>query len=322
MKFDAAIQALVHTAWDWTEGGFAAVAAQLGLAREPEARADASLPFFVSPWGKEWVQALVDDGIVHRLELLVEETGPGRRGFSPRQLASLGRKYRDKLDTYVSRVVRIKGSPRFFGELGAQGFPSDEDAHMLALWPAENARLMLTLRNEGPDTPFWISIVVRPPSTGRAPTARPSTTNLRAASTDARFDSAVRAIHASRWDFAGATLAEDVDRVGILPTPGTDPQRFEFVVESATPPRSGFSDVVRDTLDRDYCEKFESYVQRAERVLGRPKFNDGMARRGFPDDERALFLALWPLKTARVMLMLCNEGADAPFSISLVVRPR
>lgn len=320
MKFDAAVQALVHTAWDWAEGGFASITNRLGLVREPDA--DPSMPFYGSPWGKEWVQALVDDDGVHRLELLVEETSPGRRGFSQSKLVSLGRKYRDKLDGYVKRVANVKGSPTFLGELGARGFPADEDAHVLALWPAENARLMLTMRNEGPDTPYWISIVVRPPSTNRAPTARPSSMSLRGPSIDVRFDAAIRAIHASRWDWSGASLGEDVDRVGIVPTPGTDPQRFEFAVESTSPPPGGFSDIEHETLDRDYCEKLETYVQRAERILGRPKFNDGLAHKNFPKDENAQFLALWPLKSARVMIMYRNEGPDSPFWISIVVRPR
>lgn len=345
MKFDAAISALSHTAWDWTEEGFAALADTLGLVREPDA--DPAMPAYVSPWGKEWVQAIVEDGRVQRLELLVEEKSPTWRPFTSRKLVALGRKFRDKLDGYVKRVEAIKGTPAFVGDPGATGFPADEDAHVLAMWPAENARLMLTMRNEGPDTPFWISIVVRPPATGRSPTSRPSAPSLyappRRPSTSAvfrpgtarpvttqsdgpslhpRFVTALEAIAAMRWDWSTPTVPAQLVPIGLSMAPGDDPQRIELVLETTPPPPGGFIEARADLLDDEYCEKFERYVEVAKEILGRPKFHDGMAARGFPSDERAQFLALWLLKTARVMILYSNEGYDSPFTITIVIKPR
>lgn len=345
MKFDVAISALSHAAWDWTEEGFEAVANRLGLVREPDA--DPAMPAYVSPWGKEWVQAIVEDGRVARLELLVEEKSPTWRPFTTRKLAALGRKFRDKLDGYIKRVHAVKGTPTFFGEPGATGFPADEDAHVLAMWPAENARLMLTMRNLGPDTPFWISIVVRPPANARLPTSRPSAPSLfappRRPSTSAMFRpgtvrpvsapadgselhphfvTAIETIAAMHWDGAtGAPLAQ-LASIGLPLAPSDDPQRIELVLESTEPPLGGFTEERADLLDDEYCEKFERYVEVAKEILGRPKFCDGMAARSFPSDEHAQFLALWHLKTARVMILYRNDGYDAPFTIAIAIRPR
>lgn len=348
MKFDSAIQALVHTVWDWTEEGFEAIAGTLGLVREADA--DPEMPAYVSPWGKEWVQAIVEDGNVQRLELLVEDKSPAWRPFTSRKVAALSRKFRDKLDAYVKHVAAVKGTPTFLGEPDASGFPADENAHVLALWPAENARLMLTMRNEGRDTPFWISIVVRPPETGRAPTSRPSAPAMfgpsarqstpamhappRRPSTsavfrpgtvrpvsdapplNARFVSALETIGSIRWDWSPEALPaqiEQIQQIGLAPTAGPDPRRLEFVLESNRK---------RLVLDQEYCEKFERYVEAAEQILGRPKFNDGMAARNFPEDERAQFVAVWPLKTARVMVMYRHDDDDDAYALSIVVKPR
>ena len=345
MKFDAALQALVHTAWDWTEGGFEAVMKQLGLEREPDA--DPEMPGYTTPWGKEWAQAIIEDGNVERLELLVEAKSPMWRPFTTRKLTALVRKFIDKHDAYVKRVSAVKGTPTFLGEHEATGFPPDEDAHRLAMWPAENARLMLIMRNEGPDTPVWISIVLRPPAIGRSPTSRPSTSTLHApprrpstsavfrpgtarpATTasdvpplDPRFVHAIEVISATKWRWTSDALPALVDAVGIPATPTDDPQRVQLVLEQASPPPGGFTDDEMEALDQEYCEKLERYVDAAKEILGKPKFNNGNAARGFPPDERAEILVLWQLKTARVMLMYCNDDEDTPFSMSIVVKPR
>ena len=43
-----------------------------------------------------------------------------------------------------------------------KGFPKDETAEHLALWPMKTARIMISFRNEGPEVPYWISILARP----------------------------------------------------------------------------------------------------------------------------------------------------------------
>lgn len=326
MKYDAAIQTLADVTWDWSERAFEPLVASLGLTREPDA--DAETPAYVTPWGKEWAQAIVDNGTVQRLELLVEETSPRWRPFTMKKLDALGRKYRDKLTAYVKRAMTVLGEPAFYAEYGKPGFPDDEDAQVLALWRRDTARLMVMVRNEGPDTPLWISIVVKPaaPQAPRAATARPSRPVMRpptrqsATALDgqlaARFDSAIKTISSTRWDWSPAAQAAMVEQLAPASAAGN---RIELTIEAKSP----HSDDEGEDLDHEYCEKFERYVQRAERVLGKPKFNDGMARRGFPKDETAEFLALWPLRNAQLMILMRSGSADehAPFSISVVVKP-
>jgi hypothetical protein len=325
MKFDLAIQALGTTTWDWSERGFAALLAELGLTREADA--DPAMPNYESPWGNEWVQAIIEDGAVERLEVLVEDTSPRWRPFTTKKLEALGRKYRDKLAAYVKRAEAVLGAPTFYGDAGTPGSPDDEDGYVLALWRRDTARLMLIARNEGPDTPYWISIVIKP-LTARAPTARASRPVMRAptrqssvALNGARFDTALDKIASVRWDWS--TPSDEILEKLALPAK-RDGDRIELAVESRSPPSGGFSDDDHEDLSNEYLEKYDLYVQRAQRILGKPKFNDGMATKGYPQDEPGEHAAVWQLKTARVMLVFRSgppEG-DAPYSLSIVIRPR
>jgi hypothetical protein len=220
----------------------------------------------------------------------------------------------------------VLGEPAFTGDYGTPGWPDDEDGHQLALWRLDTARVIVMARNEGPDTPFWISIVVKPLAPSRAQTARPSRPLLRAHTRQstatmhgARFDAALDTIASVRWDWS----APSDDILEKLALPATrDGERIELAVESTPPPSDGFSDDDMDDLDRDYCDKYAAYVQRATLILGTPKFNDGMGHKAFPKDEDAELLALWPLRSARVMLLYKNDGETSPYAIRLVVRPR
>ncbi len=325
MKFDLAIQALGTAAWDWSEPGFASLAAALGLTREADA--DPELPTYDSLWGKEWVQAIVENGAVARVELLVAETAPRWRPFPHKKLQALGRKYRDKLAAYVKRANLELGEPAFFGDYGTPGWPDDEDGHALALWRLDTARLIVMARNAGPDTPFWISIIVKPLAPSRAQTARPSRPVMRAPTRPsaqlldgARFDATLDTIASVRWDWSAADHEAILEKLAFPAI--QDGKRIELTLSTTSPPPEGFTDEDAIDLDREYCEKHELYVQRVQRILGKPKFNDGMARKGYPEDEPGELCALWPLKTARVMLVYRGpEADDDPYRLSLVVKP-
>ncbi|HEY5927314.1 MAG TPA: hypothetical protein VIV11_36755 [Kofleriaceae bacterium] len=323
MKFDIAIQALSSAAWEWSVEGFALVAATLGLALEPDA--DEETPVYESPWGKEWAQAIVEEGHVDRIEFLVEDTSPRWRPFTMKKLVALEKKYRAKHAAYLTRASKVLGDPAFVGDSEARGFPDDEDAHLLAMWKRDSVRIMLMARNEGPDTPFWISIVVKPPLP-RAPTARASRPAMRpptranaTALSGTKFTNAIEAIRTTRWDWSPTGLATIVEKLPMPANVGDD--RIELAIEKIPPPSDGFSDDEMGEHFGDYCDKYRFYVERAEQILGRPKFNDGMDTKGFPRDEKAQLLALWKLKTARVMVIFHNESERSPYTISIVVRP-
>lgn len=88
-----------------------------------------------------------------------------------------------------------------------------------------------------------------------------------------------------------------------------------------------FEDVVslsdseyEDKVD-EYTDKFEAAAKNLESALGKPVFCDGAAASGFPNDQDANWLALWPGNNARVMLQQKHEGRDLPFRLCLVVAP-
>ena len=151
----------------------------------------------------------------------------------------------------------------------------------------------------------------------RAPT-RQSSSSLNVAIA-ARFDSAIKRISTLRWDWSAPDLAQTIAEIGLVST--GDLTRVELPIESRKPGSDGFSDDEIEDLDTEFHDKFETYVQRAQLILGKPRFNDSMARRGFPADEKAELLALWPLKKARLMLIYQHEGEQSPFSIAIVVKP-
>ena len=75
-----------------------------------------------------------------------------------------------------------------------------------------------------------------------------------------------------------------------------------------------------DKVD-EFFEKFEETVLLGKRVLGLPLFNDGAAAEGFPDDQDAVWLALWNVKNARLMIQQTHEDKELPFRLCIVIAP-
>jgi hypothetical protein len=160
MKLDAALKAISSSTWDWSKTGFETGLARLGVERDPDA--DDEMPTYASPWGEEWVQAIVEGDRVERVEFLVEATEPDDEDFTADQMTTLDRDYTKKFAAAVAHAEKLLGKPAFNGGIDTKGFPQDEEANALALWTLPTARMMLTSRNDGADTPFWIAIVVKP----------------------------------------------------------------------------------------------------------------------------------------------------------------
>jgi hypothetical protein len=79
------------------------------------------------------------------------------------------------------------------------------------------------------------------------------------------------------------------------------------------------SDIAYEDKVDEYFQKFEAAVSDIKATIGNPKFSDGAAARGFPDDQDANWLALWEGRNARLMLQQKHEARDLPFRICLVV---
>jgi hypothetical protein len=97
-------------------------------------------------------------------------------------------------------------------------------------------------------------------------------------------------------------------------------QFVEITVEAFHDPESLTELEYEDKVD-EFFAKFESAVCGAEAVLGKPSFNDGAGSRGFPQDEDAVWLALWPLATARFMVQQKHEDKELPLRVCLVFVP-
>ena len=58
----------------------------------------------------------------------------------------------------MKRATAVLGAPAFNGNNDSSGLFEDEDGYAFAMWRLDTARLIVMARNEGPDTPVWISI--------------------------------------------------------------------------------------------------------------------------------------------------------------------
>ncbi len=101
---------------------------------------------------------------------------------------------------------------------------------------------------------------------------------------------------------------------------GESIERVEITLDQFDDPEL-LTELEYDDKVDEFFEKFESAVSGAAAVLGKPRFNDGAGSRGFPEDEDAVWLALWPLETVRVMVQQRHEDKELPFILSLVFTP-
>lgn len=84
-------------------------------------------------------------------------------------------------------------------------------------------------------------------------------------------------------------------------------------------PTDGLDDSAYEELVDTFFNKFESTTSRLAGVLGKPTFADGQAAEGYPADQDAVWLALWLLPNARLMLQVKHEGREVPYRLSIAV---
>jgi len=71
----------------------------------------------------------------------------------------------------------------------------------------------------------------------------------------------------------------------------------------------------------EFSQKFKDAVHDLIAIFGNPIFSDSWAAEGFPDDQDAIWLALWKGENARLMLEQKNEARDLPFRLCFIVAP-
>lgn len=101
---------------------------------------------------------------------------------------------------------------------------------------------------------------------------------------------------------------------------GADPELIEFTVAAFTEADSLDAPEYEDKTDEFYLG-FINGTKQISGVLGQPAFSDGGAASGFPDDQDAVWLSLWNLPSARLMLQQKHEDRELPFRICIVIAP-
>ncbi len=71
----------------------------------------------------------------------------------------------------------------------------------------------------------------------------------------------------------------------------------------------------------EFLQKFRAAVAIGTRILGPPAFNDGVGRDGFPEDQDAVWLALWTTGNSRLMIEQKHEDKELPMRLCIVAAP-
>jgi hypothetical protein len=95
---------------------------------------------------------------------------------------------------------------------------------------------------------------------------------------------------------------------------------LEMTIESCRQPYRLTPAEYEDKVD-EYFRKYETTVATVSGVLGKPVFDDGAGGSGFPDDQEAVWLALWWGSNARIMIQQKHEDRDAAFRLCVLVAP-
>ncbi|MEV0455810.1 hypothetical protein [Catellatospora methionotrophica] len=78
-------------------------------------------------------------------------------------------------------------------------------------------------------------------------------------------------------------------------------------------------DLDEDDVIDEGSDLYEEAVRDLRAVLGKPKFDDGMAARGFPAGYYSFLLAYWKLTEYVVVLHLNQEDSDLPVSLDFEI---
>jgi hypothetical protein len=71
----------------------------------------------------------------------------------------------------------------------------------------------------------------------------------------------------------------------------------------------------------EFLQRFRAAVAIGTRILGPPAFNDGVGGERFPEDQDAVWLALWPSGNSRLMIEQKHEDKELPMRLCIVVAP-
>jgi hypothetical protein len=148
--------------WRWDPAGWSEIAAELCVTEVERAGREGAWRVTCSPLHGHELTVFIYQGQVDSVEVTVDV-------FLDTDELS-GPEYDDKADEFYDKYCSALqaaesafGEPGFNGNMDDEGYPEDQDAEWLALWPAENGRLMIQQKHEDRELPFRICVVVAPP---------------------------------------------------------------------------------------------------------------------------------------------------------------
>ena len=101
---------------------------------------------------------------------------------------------------------------------------------------------------------------------------------------------------------------------------GSQADCLEITIESFREPHLLSAIEYEERVD-EYFHKYRMAVAEGNHVLGPPVFDDGAAAPGFPTDQDAVWLALWRVNSARLMIEQKHEDKELPLRLCVVVTP-
>jgi hypothetical protein len=150
---------LKHATWTWSKAGAEQAVASLG-ARKIQGVPGRST--YETPEGPRL--SLYSEGDVAEFAEITLEAFQDPHLLSEAEYEQKANEFLQRFRGAVAIGTRILGPPAFSDGVGSDGFPEDQDAVWLALWPSANSRLMVEQKHEDKELPIRLCIVVAPPA--------------------------------------------------------------------------------------------------------------------------------------------------------------
>lgn len=127
------------------------------------------------------------------------------------------------------------------------------------------------------------------------------------------------------WELREVELSRDAyllacGLTGSVYNNGADVDLIEIEVDRFCDVES-LSDLEYEDKVDEFYDKFNVVTRQIASRLGEPCFSDGAAASGFPCDQAAVWISLWNLPTARLMLQQKHEDKETPFRLCIVLAP-
>ncbi len=147
--------------WSWHRRDWDSQVRALGLV--PKGEAGTRLKYATSAGTQAWAYTDGSQVLTLKFELVAL---PNTRSISSEVNAATWRSLSANFERTVDAATASLGTPQFVGDPLVPGFPVDQDAARLAIWPLQGARFMLQLVHTDPDAPMLLMIVIAPPGQG------------------------------------------------------------------------------------------------------------------------------------------------------------